>query len=280
MVVKLGGSAITQKGKKYTFEPDRKLEQIANEISNSSGPHVIVSGGGSFGHPAVLEKGIAARTGASFVRYKMQILRLKLTESFLNQDLPVHAFSPYSIGIEKEGERFTGPLGKKTRAVLKHKEIPFTSGDVVNDAKGSYEVLSGDDQTVYLANQLKAKRVIMVIGNQAEGVHPNYPIEQYPPIDKLTKKKWQKVKQKIRRRPAREGSVPDVTGGIIGKIDLLFRVNKRTEVVVIGSKKRGNIKIALTEGKNAIEERNLRGTYIPKNQRISQNVRISERDSF
>lgn len=280
VVIKLGGSAITQKDKSYTFKSSRKLEQISNEISESLLPLVIISGGGSFGHPAVLEKGIATRTGAAYVRYKMQILRLKLAEYFLNQNIAVHTFSPYSIGIEKEGKTFKGPLRTKTLSVLQRKEVPFTSGDVVNCKEGDYVVLSGDDQTVYLANQLNAKRVIMLIDNKAEGVHPHYPIEEYPPIDRLTKREWEKVKQKVQQHLENKGSVPDVTGGIIGKIDLLFRVDKRTEVLIIGSRERGNIKKAINKGSKAIKERNLTGTYIPKNQRVSQNVKIYETNPF
>lgn len=279
VILKLGGSAITNKNQLYTLAPKKKLQRIFKEIASYSGPLVVISGGGSFGHPAVLDKGLETAQGASFVRQKMEILRIKLVEYFLDNNLPVHNFSPYSIGIVKRGKVFEGPLRRKVEITMDRGEIPFTSGDVVKDVKKSYVVLSGDDQAVYLANALEAERLVMVLNDTAEGIHPTYPINREPPLKRLTKTKWNQIKS-LYRSYEKKNTTADVTGGIFGKIDLLFKVTPNTEAVLVGSQKKHTVKKALTDGTKAIKTEEILGTIIPAEERISEEVAFAEKSPF
>lgn len=274
VIIKLGGSAVTRKEKKYTLAPKNQLKRIFKEIKTYPGKLVVICGGGSFGHHAVLDKGLNDAKGAAYVRRQMHILRIKLAKYFLSYDLPVHVFSPYSIGITKKGDTFEGPLRKKISSILKNEEVPFTSGDVVKEKNGSYVVLSGDDQAVYLANALAVERIIMVLNEKSKGVHPNYPIKKYPPIRKLTGEKWENVKQNYRDYD-KEQDTPDVTGGLFGKVDLLFRVNPETEAILVGSREKGAVSKTLKKGITPIKKREIQGTYIPKDQRISKSVKFN-----
>src|SRR5437879_13714688 len=79
VVVKLGGSAITDKSKASTA----RLEVIHNaikEVASYSGPMVLLHGGGSFAHPFV--SGAALRNG---FRQKSQLSSVSEVELVLDE---------------------------------------------------------------------------------------------------------------------------------------------------------------------------------------------------
>ncbi len=154
-MLKIGGSVITDKSE-GAFEKVRmdKLDEICRVIADFSGELILVHGAGSFGHPQVKKYGIEKPLGVSNVHLSClrlnEMLCRKLV-SFGVAALPIHPIEVFRKGRESE---FVDLVGEAVERGF----LPVLHGDVVFAAKG-YEVLSGDNIAVLLAEKLNASRI-------------------------------------------------------------------------------------------------------------------------
>jgi isopentenyl phosphate kinase len=161
-VVKLGGSAITDKKVAFSYR-DGAVKAMGKAMASSGLPIVVVHGGGSFGHTVAKRFGLSSNTsstspeGVSETREAMFRLDSKVCASLSAAGMHPYPFSPFTLlGLEAEGgssfiERLL--LGGMT---------PVTFGDVVHDGRG-FRILSGDTICVELAEMLGAARCVMAI---------------------------------------------------------------------------------------------------------------------
>src|SRR5256712_12320832 len=82
-ILKLGGSAITDKARECT--PDiPAIQHMADQLSDYDRPLVLIHGGGSYAHPFVARSGIGGG-----LRDRSQLSSISETEFFLGQFLRI-----------------------------------------------------------------------------------------------------------------------------------------------------------------------------------------------
>lgn len=162
-ILKVGGSLITDKA--GTESLDREgLSRVCGTIADcGDGELIIVHGGGSFGHRAASEHGIAATTGSRepgdvrAVMAAMDSLHGEVLKALLAAGVPATGLPPRALAAKDED----GAVSVDTtavRAFLRESFIPVLHGDVVAHRGRGASVLSGDALLVALADRLEVER--------------------------------------------------------------------------------------------------------------------------
>ncbi|MDA4134250.1 MAG: isopentenyl phosphate kinase [Thaumarchaeota archaeon] len=163
VVVKLGGSIISEsKTKRFSYRAET-VTSLARAISNSGLDVIVVHGGGAFGHPVAKEYGLSSRhakpspEGVSETRRAMFDLNARVCDSFIAGGLHPYTFSPFPV-LAAAGRKGARWLRQTMAAGL----TPVTFGDVVNDGTG-FRILSGDTIALLLSRMLGAERCVFVM---------------------------------------------------------------------------------------------------------------------
>lgn len=223
VIVKLGGSVITDKSKQKSVKKDT-LNRLSREIAESNVRTIIVHGGGSFGHPLAKKykvySGLAESTllGASLTESAMKELNLYVINSLINHGIPALPFSPLSIIINNSKNIET----KFFETIIYSFNIGFTPviyGDVVLDRSQGFSILSGDKIIVELVKIFKPKRVIFCL--DVDGIYTS---------DPKTNKNAQLIKELtldeatlIAQKTTSINRV-DVTGGMKSKLEASIEI--------------------------------------------------------
>jgi len=255
-ILKLGGSVITRKDKPLTPNT-HAIKRLAEEISRADcKPLIIIHGGGSYGHPIAKKYGIAEGFkdksqifGVSETHEAMMCLNDLLVRILLEHSLPVFSFSPSSFIVTRNG-RIQTLNEEALKAALESGLIPVLYGDVVFDVEKGFAILSGDQIAAALAIRLNAERIIM--GIDVDGLYDSDP--KINPsarlIDEISLKNLTTIVRQI------GGSqVPDVTGGMLGKIlELRSAVERGVRALIINALSPDNVYKAL-KGEDVIGTR-------------------------
>ncbi len=208
IVVKVGGSAITWKDRAKAARID-VMETIARELKEASSRAriLLVHGAGSFGHPIARRYGITTSSGRARGVAEIRLSLLELSYMLLSKlsDAGVEAtlLSPMGLMVARRG-RIAKVLMEPIVKLLDSGIMPVLHGDVVSDIEGDFTVVSGDQIASRLAVELKASR--LVFGVDVDGVLD----ERGALIRKLS---LGKIPEYTRRQ-----GIPDVTGGMAGKL--------------------------------------------------------------
>lgn len=263
IILKIGGSILTNKNSKESKINNESLKRIASEIKESinSSPKdlIIVHGAGSFGHPPAKKHKIGEefgedefpqkRLGFCEIQNEVKKLNMFICEAFIQNDLPVIAI-PASSFITAHDKRITEGNIEIFKKYLNKGFIPVIYGDVVLDSKLEFCVISGDQIIQYLAKNLKANQVIL--GTDVDGVYNKNPKTHDDAIffDKFTS---------LKDLDTFEGTTNiDVTGGMVGKIkELLFLADLGIESKIINAEVKNNVF-------KALENKEVKGTIISR----------------
>lgn len=221
-IIKLGGSVITDKRRKNTFEKVR-TQSLVSEIKDSGKNTIIVHGAGSFGH--ILAKKYELHKGfknsnqikaLAEVQKDVKALNLMVLSTFQEQGFNAVSLAPSAFLLNENGavKSIDSELFKK---YLDLGSTPITFGDVVLDEALKFSICSGDQLMLELARVFKPDRVIFV--TDVDGVFSSDPksnkkAEILPVIDENTFSQIRKSKS----------SVDDVTGSIYGKLEIMFKI--------------------------------------------------------
>jgi isopentenyl phosphate kinase len=210
VVVKLGGSVITDKSMPLSFRSDAAVA-LAEEIAASDQMTVVVHGGGSFGHPVAKQHGLSSEAdsgdavGVSLTRASMLDLNRLVCKTLTDARVYPYVFSPFDL-FAKAGP---AALASWIRGLLKSGMTPVTFGDVVPH-QGGFRVLSGDSIVAELAKVLKPDGCVFAV--DADGVYePNSRVI----IPELTP-------AKARRLTISRGD--DATGGMKLKLEVAAKI--------------------------------------------------------
>ncbi|MCJ2555849.1 MAG: isopentenyl phosphate kinase family protein [Candidatus Thermoplasmatota archaeon] len=220
MLVKLGGSLITDKARLKTFRADR-MRVLAQEIGLSGVEMILVHGAGSFGHILAkehkLEDGYLndkQLPGVSHVQRDVKTLNLMVMDALIAEGLKPVSLAPSSIVRLNDGALESidyKPFKEYVRLDL----MPVTFGDVVLDTEKKFAICSGDDLMLWLSREFKPEKA--VFATDTDGVYSSYPpAEGEKAIEQLD---WDTFKT-IEGETARA----DVTGGIFRKLRLMFDI--------------------------------------------------------
>lgn len=250
VILKLGGSAITDK----TVEATPKTEvinRLAEEIKRADLDNlIIVHGGGSFGHPAAQKYGLkdgykddpSQKFGFAETHHLMTVLNGLVMDALIWHEIPAISVAPSSCFIAEAGKAkfFDDSV---LSAMAKMTFTPVFYGDVVLDNKIGFTVLSGDQLVAYLALKYKAEKI--VIGTDTDGLFDSDP--KTNPNAKaykhLTLAELKDIQPKLGKAAG-----TDITGGMAGKIaELIPAVEQGIHVTITGATKGLSIYRALTD---------------------------------
>ena len=272
IILKLGGSVLTNKDSNYAEINHKNLNRIATEIHNSflvkdSNPDlseglIVVHGAGSFGHPSAQKYQIGKhfekeeypekRLGFSKTQNCVKKLNTIICECLISKNIPCVSIQPSSFITtnNKRIERFNLELIAK---YLDEGFIPVIYGDVVLDSNLKIAVLSGDQIIQYIAKNLKfSESNKIILGTDVDGVFTKNP----------KKHDDAKLIEKVRSLEDIEvldsTTNIDVTGGMIGKIkELLKLADLGIESKIINANQEGLIF-------NALLNKKVKGSLITK----------------
>lgn len=261
ILLKLGGSLISDKAKKFSVRRG-VLERAAVEIKASVKEDlIIVHGGGSFGHPIAseyeLHKGLKKKSqikGVVLARRAMNELSSWVVDALARRGIPAVSLQP-SANIICRGGRIKHINVQVIKNFLKLGITPVLCGDVVMDEEQGFCILSGDQVISYLSQIFKPDKIILAA--DVDGIFDKNPrkFSGAELIEEINPANLEKVLQRL------EAPTNDITGGIKGKLlELVALANKGFEAQVINALKPGRLKKALL-GEQVIGTKIKKGKY-------------------
>lgn len=244
VIVKLGGSAITDKKSGTPKLRPAVLKRLAEEIAKSGKRAIIVHGAGSFGHPLAkkfkLNEGLkeeSQKKGFALTQTSVRKLNIKVMDALQNAGINAISLPPGAF-VECNGRRISRFDFKSFRRCLEMGFSPVTFGDAVLDSKIGFCICSGDVLAEELAREFKPEKVIFAA--DVDGIFDRNP--GMPGAKLLGEIKC----AEIRRFVERPSGVADVTGGMNGKLESIKRiVAKGTPAIVLNGSKKGRLLSAI-----------------------------------
>jgi isopentenyl phosphate kinase len=230
ILIKLGGSVITDKTQYRTFNKDT-VRRLCKEIHDSGADTLIVHGAGSFGH--VLAKEYSLQNGFSRpeqisavakVQYDVRELNLMVINELLNAGIPAMSVPPGSCFVMDDGK-----LVLENPEVLLSasgmKIMPVMFGDVVFDRRKGFGICSGDQIMEVLCKLYHPDKIIFV--SDVDGLFDKNPKKNPDAklLDEVTSGTLEKVSGK--------SSVDDVTGGVMAKAESMLRMTSETRECIL-----------------------------------------------
>ncbi|UCD03280.1 MAG: isopentenyl phosphate kinase family protein [Candidatus Aenigmatarchaeota archaeon] len=250
ILVKIGGSLITDKSKPFTERKDviRRLAGEIHEARVEKGIKLLVGhGGGSYPHKPAKEysthKGISGKEGykgMALVQDAAARLHRIVVGELIEAGENAMSVQPSAASLSNDGrivEWYTKPIEK----LLDYGMLPVVYGDVGIDTKKGCCILSTEELFRFLSTRLRPKRVIMC--GKTDGVFTSDPGKDSSAkhIPEITLKSFPEM-----RKHLLDSDGIDVTGGMIHKIEqALELVRNGASVQVINGKRDGDLKKAL-----------------------------------
>ncbi|AEH35369.1 isopentenyl phosphate kinase [Halopiger xanaduensis] len=218
IVLKLGGSAITDKERPETLDGDalgRAADAISAALDGGDAEDlVIVHGGGSFGHHNASEHGVTTAAGTrdaeavADIHGAMKTLNQFVLQRLLERDVNAVPVHPFSTARRDADGALALPTGQ-IETMLAEGFVPVLHGDLVAHAGAGATVVSGDELVAALARDLEADRVGLC------STVPGVLDDEDAVIDCITS--FEDVEAVLGASDA-----TDVTGGMAGKVRTLL----------------------------------------------------------
>ncbi|MDS0283135.1 isopentenyl phosphate kinase [Haloarcula onubensis] len=163
VVLKLGGSVVTEKGVPETVD-DEALAAAADAVADYHGELVVVHGGGSFGHHHAADYGVSTTegthdaAGVAAIHGAMKRLNDAVVAALAERGVPAVPVHPFSAASRGADGRLDLPTAQ-VRTMLAEGFVPVLHGDLVAHRGEGATVLSGDELVVELAPAVDADRV-------------------------------------------------------------------------------------------------------------------------
>ncbi|XP_053101443.1 uncharacterized protein LOC128323006 isoform X3 [Hemicordylus capensis] len=226
-IVKLGGSALTQKNQLETLKAEslQRAAALVHQLYAAGGRRcIVVHGAGSFGHFQAKEHGVASGTLAGFaasdsLRRGLCLTRLSVTklnhlvtEQLVSCGVPAVGISPF--GTWKTAFKNVSEDGiAAVKDVLHSGYVPVLHGDCALDLEQHCCILSGDTITEVLAKEFSPRRVVFL--TDVKGIYscpPDTPGARL--VDSIIVDPSGNMEP-----PVRTSVVPhDTTGGVLSKL--------------------------------------------------------------
>lgn len=250
ILIKIGGSLITDKTKPFTTRPD-VIKRVAKEIKEALGEKkvklVVGHGGGSFPHQSAKKyqtnKGIIneeSYKGISEVQNDASRLNRIFVQALIDEGINAVSVQPSASAISENGkivEWFTKPLEEMLEKGL----IPVPYGDVMLDKKMGCSIASTEEILNFLSRKLKPEKII--IAGEVDGVFTADPHKDPKAklIPEITTANFEEIKKYL---AGSRGT--DVTGGMLHKVEEMMDLAKEGfKSEIINVLKEGNLKKAI-----------------------------------
>jgi isopentenyl phosphate kinase len=229
VLLKLGGSVITDRAAEYPKLRTAALTRLAQEIAAARVERlIVVHGAGSFGHPIVARTGIdkgvrdlRGRLAWAETQCWQNVLNVEIAATLGRAGLPAIPLQPSAVAVMEDGKLRRLDL-TVLRGLLEAGMIPVLFGTPAWDRKRACSILSGDVLAPYLVHRLGFDFVVHA--TDVDGVYDADPHADpdAQPVPVVNRKTWLLVRRALRRSAA-----IDVTGGMLSKAGELVRWAKR-----------------------------------------------------
>ncbi len=257
ILVKLGGSVITEKGQDKTVNLPL-IRRAFSELEQVETVHPqIIHGAGSFGHPMAKQYDLISgynQTNKDHVPWALSVTRRNMVELHSHiLDIAIeNSFSPFSLPVSsssfetKEGRVvFTGePL----RLALENHLNPVLYGDVLLSESRHFTILSGDRIMQILIDYLQDTKYCpqeVVFCTDVDGFFTDDP-KLNPEAELISQARKDEIP--TFKKYARESQNPDVTKGMLGKLEQIEKILEYgIPVKIINLTKAGRLFDSLTK---------------------------------
>ena len=220
IVLKVGGSVITDKKSEKPKANLKNINRIAEEISEAyaSGKFdlILVHGAGSYGHQIVkktgIDKGIKndeQRVAFAETQRLQNDLNSIVTKALIKNDVPAMPLQASAHAIMRAGRLVKFDL-EATRGFLRSGLVPVFYGVPAFDTEQACSILSGDQITPYVAKELYARKIIH--GTNVDGIFTADPNKDKSAklIPLIREENFEKISSWMSG-----SSAVDVTGGVL-----------------------------------------------------------------
>jgi len=256
ILVKFGGSVITDKSKPFTEDIDT-IKRLANEIHEAREKRkfklIIGHGGGSYPHTPASEfqthKGIINKRsyeGIARVQDAASKLNRIIVSELVEAGENAVSINPSSCTITRSGkiiEMYLEPIEK----LLNLNMVPVPYGDVCLDLRKGCTILSTEMILSYItrafnkSKKYKVSRILLC--GRVDGVFTDNP-DTNPNAKLILAITPKNIKEF--ERYLRGSSETDVTGGMLHKVKMMLELTESgVESEIINAKKKGILKRAL-----------------------------------
>jgi len=280
LLIKLGGSVITDKGEYNTLN-DPVLQRLAGELAGGMpGECVVIHGAGSFGHILAekysiqngwvrsLEGQLGALAG---VQRDVRTLNLHVISALMAHDVPAISLPPSAFMKNRNGKLLDSPWFMDVfDDYLDLEAVPVSCGDVVPDTDRGFSIVSGDSIMKMLSARSDVQRAVFV--TDVDGIFSSDP-KQDPHADLIPVMKSAPSFDRfleINGVADTSGKMVDVTGGISKKLRAAYAIARNgVEVVLLNGLVEGRLETWLKEnttpdGETVPKEENIPCTLIER----------------
>jgi len=230
ILLKFGGSLITEKSSNVPKINIRNLEKIGKILNNDHYDIIIVHGAGSFGHPIAqkfnlingLNKSPEQKKSITEIRRQMKNLNQILCTIIEENGIKTKSIIP-SESMKTRGAKHISQFPKEIfDNTIKEGIIPITFGDATDDELQGINILSGDVIMMELARIYKPtfSAFIMDQPGVMDGDPNSENSKLIPLIDSNMVKE---LKEKI------TNGTTDVTGGLFGKLECALEISQYSQ---------------------------------------------------
>ncbi len=259
IILKIGGSVITDKHSETPKVNEKELERIASEIAEGYNRHkmelILIHGAGSYGHQIVKKTGIhkGIETYDQVIAFaETQRLQNELnsivTKALISKGIPAIPIQASAHAVMKKGRIEKMDL-ETVKGMIEEGLVPVLYGVPAYDLEQKCSILSGDQIAPYLGENLGADKIIH--GTNVDGIFTANPKENPDAklIEEINENNFEEIKKVLG-----ESNAVDVTGGMFGKVNEIMELNKKgikIEALVVNAEKEKRVKNALM-GKQVI----------------------------
>lgn len=243
VLLKLGGSILTDKAKESTFRRG-VASRVMQEVAKAKVPTVVLHGAGSFGHPVVARTGIgtgaldagkaqgASETFASLADLESRVLGAAAAAGLRPVSVPLHLTVRYDA---------TDGLSELPVAdiqdLLADGWTPVLHGTLVRQPRLGWKVLGADRLMAELAGPLSPR--LALFASDVDGVFAADPREdENAPL-------VPQVSPQSEGIASAKGTGWDVTGRMAGKLEHAFSVAQHCPTLILNGMVRGRVLDAL-----------------------------------
>ncbi len=252
VIIKLGGSVVSDKSKSRGVFRKKIVERLAGEILKAKKVRdfdlIIVHGAGSFGHPVAkkynLHKGyLGPKSSEGFVLTKKAMFELSMLIWELLSKIGLNScvVEPSAVIVAVGGKINTFNT-EFIENLLSKNIVPVLFGDAVFDEKMGVSIISGDLMVSYLANKFKADKVIFV--SDVDGVFDKNP-KVYKDAKLIGEVNEKNYKEIIKNMDIYNKN--DISGEMKGKILTIRDALGNTKVEIINGFKPDSLVNSLTK---------------------------------
>jgi isopentenyl phosphate kinase len=232
IILKFGGSLITDKKKEIPTINQDNLNRIASILSKHSHQFIIVHGAGSFGHPIAKKFNLAngwnkhPNQKKAIEETREQVLELNqiLCNSLNKKEILTKTIIP-SKTMKTNGPKNIENIPTEIfDEGLETGKVPVTFGDVTDDNLQGICILSGDVIMEELVKHYKPRMSIFVM--DYPGVFDRNPTDKNSQIIPVVTLQTLKM---LKEKNTHKNGATDVTGGLIGKLECAMEMAKHSE---------------------------------------------------